>query len=191
MGYTYYGDLLGVSGYYQQTPGLAYARLNDFYNITFEHLSAHCDHHHASVWMLSDSLLIWGDDERRVLPILLELYLRLSTSGLMLRGSIVNGCLEIDPRLTVDNFRKMLPKNDTLARAVGLEKSYKGARLLVENSLAVELLAENEEWLTLDGYIRDPNTNPIADEWLRRICPTPDNGTYEMLYFSLGSELHS
>ena len=48
----------------------------------------------------------------------------------MLRGAIVDKALEMDPRLTLDNFTKQLPKNDTLARAVSLEKTQKGARLL-------------------------------------------------------------
>lgn len=184
MGFTYYGDLLGIDGYYGLSPKRAYIRLNDFYNATFGCLSTYCKDSRNSVTvnMFSDSLLIWGDDEQAILAQLQKLYLRLVRIGLLLRGAIVKGRLQIDPRLTLDNFKKMLPSDDTLARAAGLEQTQKGARLLIENALAEDLLENCQEWLTQDGYIQNIRSDIPISSLSRRICPTPDNKTYELLY---------
>ena len=181
--YTFFGDLLGVAGYYRLSPGRAYGRLNDFYNCTFACFRDYCHGNDVHVSMISDSLLIWGSDTRSILARLQRLYLRLGHTGLLLRGALVHGRLEPDPRLTLDNFEKMLPRNDTLARAVGLEKSYKGARLLIENSIAERLLSSTSDWLTPEGYLQRPMPSVPVHALDRRICPTPDHGAYEMLYF--------
>ena len=96
---------------------------------------------------------------------------------------MVKGRLKFEPRLTIENFRKMLPKDDTLARAVGLESTHKGSRLLIENDLASDLLNNHQQWLTSEGYIRNVCLNVRTKDILRRICPTPNNSTYELLYF--------
>jgi len=70
-----------------------------------------------------------------------------------------------------------------LARAVGLEKTVKGARLLVESQLAHKLLSTHPEWLTIEGYIEHLNPNVPMCSPLRRICPSPSGMTYELLYF--------
>ena len=138
--------------------------------------------------MVSDSLLIWGDDAEGMLVELHKAYTKLIQNGLLFRGAMVNGRLEIDPRLTLSNYRKMLPKNDTLARAVCLGRTQKGARLLIENSLAQILLERQSEWLTHEGYVRDITPRISLNSILRRISPTPDNSTYELLYFWICSE---
>lgn len=189
MGYTYYGDLLGTSGYYRLSPQIAYERLHDFYNITFSSLENYCTtRNDIQVNMLSDSLLIWGNDPEEILTELHKVYTELIHKGLLLRGALVKGKLEFDPRLTIDNFRKMLPKKDTLVRAVGLEQTQKGARLLIENHLARELLNHQPAWMTHEGYIRNILPSVPYDSILRRICPTPDNKTYELLYFWICSD---
>ena len=189
MSYTYYGDLLGISDYYKLSQQTAYGRLNDFYNTTFFSLSDYCQNRNdVEVLMVSDSLLIWGDDAEGMLVELHKAYIKLIQKGLLLRGAMVNGRLEIDPRLTLSNYQKMLPKNDTLARAVGLEHTQKGARLLIENSLAQILLERQSEWLTHEGYVRDITPRISLNSILRRISPTPDNSTYELLYFWICSE---
>jgi hypothetical protein len=132
--------------------------------------------------MFSDSILIWGDKEEEILNELQSLYLRLIKIGLLLRGAIVKGRLQFDPRVTLDNFQKMLPGDDSLARAVGLEQTQKGARLLIENSLADDLLGNHQEWLTQEGYLQNLKPDLSLDDILRRISPTPDNKTYEFLY---------
>ena len=132
--------------------------------------------------MFSDSLLIWGDDQQEILSQLLRLYLRLMRIGLLIRGAIVNGSLQIDPRLTLDNFQKMLPCDDSLARAAGLEATQKGARFLIENSLAEILLRRCKDWLTHEGYLQNIKPDISLDDMRRRICPTPDNKAYELLY---------
>ena len=155
MGFTFYADLLGISGYYRLSSRRAYNRLNDFYNTTFSCLSNYCRRNRDSVHvnMFSDSLLIWGEDEHEILKQILRVYLRLMKIGLLLRGAIVNGELQIDPRLTLDNFQKILPQDDSLARAAGLESTQKGARFLIENSLAERILGNCEDWLTHEGYL--------------------------------------
>jgi len=189
MEYTYYGDLLGFSGYYNLDSEVAKDKLNEFYNTTFFSLTNYCkENRNVKVNMFSDSLLIWGDEPKAILNELHKVYIKLIHKGLLLRGAIVKGKLKYDPRIELDNFTKNLPKDDTLARAVGLEKSQKGARFLIESDLAKELLYHKKEWLTVEGYIQDiqkSNNNPhIAyNDILRRISPTPDYKSYEVLYF--------
>lgn len=98
---------------------------------------------------------------------------------------MVKGKLEFEPRLELKNFEKRLPKDDTLARAVGLEKSKKGARLLIEPCLANKLLADCPNWLASDGYVREryPTQSIRQDSILRRIAPCPEQDCYECLYW--------
>ena len=187
MEYTFYGDLLGISGYYKLSPGTAREKLNQFYNTAFFSLSDYCrDNDTVQVMMFSDSLLLFGEDTLAALGELHKVYVKLIQKSLLLRGAIVKGRLSFEPRFTLDNYTKMLPENDMLARAVGLQSTKKGARLLIENQLAEELLANYPEWLTHEGYIRYVEDNNYAvpyESILRRICPTPDQDTYECLYF--------
>lgn len=184
MGFTYYGDLLGISGYYRLSADQAYKRLNEFYNTTFSCLSDYCNSNtNVKIFMFSDSLLISGDDEQEILSELQKLYLKLINKGLLLRGALVKRKLIFDSRLELDNFRKELPENDTLARAVGLEQTQKGSRLLIENSLVEILLERHPYWMTHEGYFQNIRSDISVDCRCRRICPTPDNKTYEFLYF--------
>lgn len=182
--YTYYGDLLGISGYYKLNSKIAYEKLNEFYNTTYSELSEYVNSREdTKVIMYSDSLLVYGDDAIGMLEKLHILYANLICKGLLLRGAMVNGRLEFEPRITIENFEKRLPNDDTIARAVGLESTHKGARLLIENNLAVNLLVNHQQWLTSEGYIRNVCQNHRTKDILRRICPTPNNSTYELLYF--------
>jgi hypothetical protein len=182
--FTFYGDLLGVGAAYQLSSALAYERLNEFYNTVFSFLFEKTQEgRNLKVYMFSDSVLIYGKQVERVLPQLQKIYLELFRKGLLLRGAIVDGRLRTEPRLEGDNFRKFLPKNDTLARAVGLEKTHKGARLLISPKLAESLLGRNRDWLTVDGYIRNAHREVETTSVLRRICPTPTGIAYELLYF--------
>lgn len=188
MGFTFYGDLLGTSGYYKLSEQLAYEKLNEFYNTTFYSLADYCQNNaNVKVNMFSDSILIWGDDSLRILEELQKVYIKLIHKRLLLRGAIVKGKLKIDPRLTLDNYEKMLPKDARLAKAVGLHQTQKGARLIIENKLAEELLEHKKQWLTIEGYnndIKKGNSPHVAyQSILRRICPTDDNNGYELLYF--------
>lgn len=188
MGFTFYGDLLGISGYYKLNSTVAREKLNDFYNTTFYSLSDYCRENPASqVIMFSDSLLFFGDDALSALEQLHLVYVKLLHKGLLLRGAIVDGKLQFEPRLTLENYQKMLPNDDTLAKAVGMESTKKGARLLVENTLASQLLDAYPEWRTLEGYIRNVSNGIYSripyEHILRRISPTPEQDTYECLYF--------
>jgi hypothetical protein len=187
MSFTFYGDLLGISGLYKLSPAVAYERLNDFYNTTFSSIDAAWERqNNVRTLMLSDSLLITGSaDPEAALEQLLLVYMKLLNKGLLLRGAIVSGELDFEPWITRDNFEKMLPKDDTLARAVGLEGTQKGARLLIELALARNLLRNEPDWLTQEGYVRNVRgkSSQRHESVLRRVCPTPDGSCYELLYF--------
>jgi hypothetical protein len=194
MGFTFYGDLLGISGYYKLSFKIAKDKLDEFYNTVFFSLSDYC-HQHADVHvhMFSDSMLFYGDDPIPALEQLQRVYVKLIYKGLLLRGAIVNGKLSFQIRTELSNFEKRLP-DDSLARAVGLESTKKGARLLIEPQLAENMLAEHTEWLTHEGYIntqshstnipnRNHYTNVRYESILRRISPTLEQDSYECLYF--------
>jgi len=186
MGYTYFGDLLGISSCYKLNPERAYKRLDKFYNITFDCLGSYCkSHNEVKVQLFSDSLLIWGDNKGEILRKLQSLYLKLIYEGILLRGAIVEDKIEQDPRFELKNLTKMLSINDALARAVGLEKTQKGARLLIEHSFMEDLPNFPSDWVTHEGYLNNIEPNRPIDDLFRRISPTPDNKTYELLYFWL------
>ena len=78
MGYTFYGDLLGISGMYKLSPGLAKDRLNEFYNTTFYNVDSDWITNSGSkIMMFSDSFFVWGEDEEGALRELGLLYLKL------------------------------------------------------------------------------------------------------------------
>jgi len=184
MAYTFYGGLLGIPRYYRLNPGRAYDRLNAFYDTTHSCLFDYCMSRRDSVYvnLFTDSLLVWGENEEEILGQLLRLYLGLIKEGLLLRAALVKGSPTTDPRRTLDNFQVLLPEDDSLARAAGLAKTQKGARLLIENALAENLLRDCEEWLTHVGYLQDPKPDISVDDIRRRISPTPDNKAYELLH---------
>jgi hypothetical protein len=181
MEFTFYGDLLGIGAAYRLSANAAYEKLNDFYNVTFRTLNQFCDHNHNHVEMFSDSLLITGYDTLSALPDIALVFTNLIRRGLLLRGAIVQKRLSYDARVTKPNFEKRLPEDDTLARAVGLEKMQKGARFLIEPALANQLMWDFPNWLTHEGYITTAGLDGPSS--LRRICPTPDSNSYEYLYY--------
>jgi hypothetical protein len=188
MFFTFYGDLLGISSNYNLDTNLAYSKLNDFYNISFDELKGFCEAFPTSrVFMFSDSLLIYGKNPIPAIKHIQNLYLALLTKNLLLRGAIVKDKLDFEPRFELKNFEKRLPINGTLAKAVGLEQLYKGSRLIIETDLAKDLLSENPNWLTTEGFISHPNVESVNSEFLKRISPTPDNQNYEFLYFWLST----
>ncbi len=192
-GFTYYGDILGITGYYRLNPNVAKEKLNQFYDITFDSLSQYCrQNNSAKVAMFSDSLLFYGDDVLAALEQLHSVYAKLLREGLLLRGAVVKGKLQFEPHLTIENYEKKLPQDDTLARAAGLEKTKKGARLLIEKQLAADLLGDFPEWLTQEGYVMSFAEKRYAEvpigSTLRRISPTPEQDAYEYLYFWISED---
>ncbi len=183
--FTFYGDLLGIGAAYRLSPKVAYAKLDTFYNTVFSRFEPLCDQPvlPIHVQMFSDSVVMWGEGAAEILEPLQLVYLDLIEKNLLLRGALVDGALEKQPRVEAKDFRKFLPTNDTLARAVGLENTVKGARLLIESALAHKLLTAYPEWLTLEGYIEHPYSGVLAHNVLRRICPSPSGISYELLYF--------
>lgn len=78
MGFTYYGDLLGISGYYKLSPELAKDKLKEFYNTVFLSLSDYCNaNNDVHVHMFSDGLLIYGDNPESALERLHRVYINL------------------------------------------------------------------------------------------------------------------
>ena len=161
--FTFFGDLLGISADYRLSPRLAYDKLNEFYNTAFDCLSPYCGGNQQKVTVncFSDSLLVWGNGAEVILKHLQTLYINLFQKGLLLRGAIVKGRLEKDPRLELANFRKFLPTDDTLARAVGLERTGKGARLLISPALAESLLA----WISTEKNSPKISAVPLVPDW--------------------------
>jgi hypothetical protein len=177
LGFTYYGDLLGISSFYRLGPKVAHSRLDRFYSISLNSLVQ------FNVEMFSDSIFIVGDDAIAGLKELMNLYSNLLGENLLLRGAVVAGRLSFGPRFTRENFEKRLPDDDKLARATGLERSYKGARLLVENTLVETLFSSCPDWMTHEGYLRTMDNHPENEDVLKRICSTPNNSNYEVLYY--------
>jgi hypothetical protein len=185
MQFTFYGDLLGIGSAYKLGAKTAYDKLNAFYNESFRTLI----NPQHKVELYSDSLLVVGDDANNALTDIGLLYAQLVRKALLLRGAMVKGRLRYEARITRQNFQKRLPKDDTLSRAVGLEKSQKGSRFLIEPALANDLLRENPDWLSHEGYIR--SINEQGSDQHRRICPTPDNNSFEYLYYwTAGTEFN-
>jgi len=186
--YTFYGDLLGISNYYKLDPETAYEKLDKFYAITYRNLSNYCHNNSnvVNVNMFSDSILIYGDNAKEILVKLCSLYVNLVSENLLLRGAIVDGKLQYDERIELNNFQKKLPYTNLLAMAVGLEKSVKGSRLLIDKRLAKKLLnGQLSSWLTIDGYLDnyDIQSDISSNDILRKICLTPNHRCYELLYF--------
>jgi hypothetical protein len=102
--FTFYGDLLGIASTYRQSPGSAYQKLDSFYNHCFRHLRGSCiEPNTAKINLFSDSIFFWGNDARSALELLKGLFIDLISDNLFLRGAIVHGKLEFEPRFTVDN----------------------------------------------------------------------------------------
>jgi hypothetical protein len=185
MKFTFYGDLLGISALYRLSPDMAYKKLNEFYQTVFDYVDEYwAGEKGLDIKMFSDNILILGNDASSAVEKIAVLYMNLQQKGLLLRGAMVKGRITFDPSLDRNNFRRELPKDTSLARAVGLENTQKGARFIIEIDLAQRLLSDIPDWLTHEGYIRHVSDPAISYEHiLRRICPTPDNDAYEVLYF--------
>jgi hypothetical protein len=168
---------------YKLDPNLTKDKLNDFYNTVFRSFGEWAERDKCKVIMFSDSLLIYGSNLQQALEELGSIYVKLLRRGILLRGAMVYGKLAFEPRYTLDNFQKMLPEDDTLARVVGLAGTQKGVRLIMESDVARKLLEDHVSWLTHDGYLRAVNNSVSMSSILRRICPTPDNDSYELLYY--------
>jgi hypothetical protein len=161
--FTYYGDLLGIGNYYRLSPAIAQNKLHEFYNECFNTIRNHVRQPNQDnrIEMFSDSLFVIGDDAVEGLRLLGLLYGNLIRKDLLLRGAMVKGKLAFEPRVTIANFEKRLPKDDTLAKAAGLEKSQKGARLLVENDLVQEMMADCPKWMRWEHEDNDDNHDHI------------------------------
>lgn len=185
-GFTFYADLLGIGAAYRLSPNTAHQKLNKFYNIVFSRLRALCVNDALRVNLYSDSVLVWGDNPSAIIKPLQDVYINLFEHKLLLRGAMVEGKVEREPRLEVKNLQKFLPVNDSLARAVGLEQSVKGARFLISPRLGERLLSDEPEWRTVEGYVDHAITlGTPFESLLRRICPLPQGTAYELLYFWL------
>ncbi len=187
--FTFYGDLVGLSSAYEASPEGAYQKLHEYYNEMFIGLSAYYEgSSDRYVEMFSDSIVVRGDDPIEFLCTIAPVYMKLLSKGLLMRGGIVTGKLKFDARMQRCNFEKKLPDSDILARCVALERKTKGARLVIEKSMAQALLSMIPEWLTLEGYASIPMHGDTTLTAQRSICPLPDGTAFELLYPVLANE---
>lgn len=184
MEFTFFADLVGISSLYRAEGDAAYNALNDFYNEVFYGLDAFhgADTHNREVHMLSDSILVSGEDIQVFVESMAPVYANLLKKGLMLRGGAVRGKIHWDTRIQSQNFRKMLPQTDVLARAASFEKSVKGARFLLDGDLARHLQHPKPQWLTEQGYINDRCKGDDALILQRAVVPLPNGAAWEVLY---------
>lgn len=94
---------------------------------------------------------------------------------------MVGGLLDFESIIQLDNFKKELPRTDVLFRAVKLEKSYKGSRLLIEKELAQNILP-SEWYYTFDEYEENVlihrDDTPV-NSFKRKIAPNQDSLAYQ------------
>lgn len=180
--FTYYGDLLGISEYYKISENEGYNKLNSFYNTVYRNFRE--TDHNMKVFLFSDSLFITREKFETVLNSLGRLYNDLLEQDLLIKGAIVKGFLEFDPRLELKNWEKRLPTGNILFRAVGLEKQAQGIRLIIEKSLAQDILPE-ELYGFPTSYFRVFNSLNIGeDSILRKIMWSSDMNAYDYLWFN-------
>lgn len=181
--FTYFGDLLGTSELYAIHNDVAYRQLNLFYNTVFDTFKplAKTDNN-LRIYLFSDSLFITGNSIELVLEGLGSVYCELFKQNILLRGAMVRGLLDFDPRIQLDNFTKQLPTTDVLFRAVKLEKSYKGARLLIERDLAQKILPRG--WYTFDEYKKNvlSHKDISINNFKRKIVQNRDFQSYQYLW---------
>ncbi len=191
--FTFYGDLLGISNLYLIDKAIAYQKLDQFYNDVyhyFHQFSRTFTTTELDIFLFSDSLFITGAKFETALSHLARLYYDLFAKQIFLRGVFVCGRLDFDPRITVRNLKKMLPKTDVLYRAITLEKTVKGARLLIEKELAKKILPN--EWLTDELYQKNVvKINYPHDDIRRKIVLHKEWKSYEYLWpWSDGIGIH-
>ncbi|MDH5186554.1 MAG: hypothetical protein OEZ20_06825 [candidate division WOR-3 bacterium] len=182
--FTFHGDLLGTSNLYQIDKDLAYNKLSSFYNTVwniFNLISKKFDKSKLNIILFSDSIFITGCKLKITLEHLAKMYWELFKDQIFVRGAIVEGHLDFDPRLELSNLTKNLPKGDVLFRAVTLEKQVKGAHLLIEKQLAKKLLPE--KWLTDELYSKNTLNPPYPRaDFRRRIILHREWIAYEYLW---------
>lgn len=182
LDFTFHGDLLGVSKFYKISTNEGYMKLNEFYNLTYKVLSPLINKYDdIQIYLFSDSIFITGKIFGEIIRKLGYLYSILTQRNLLLRGAIVKGKLEFDPRLQLEQLQKKLPKGDVLFRAVELEKRVKGARLLIEKKLAQSILPQ--KWYSVQGYYENIFDFDFEIYDIRRLIRlTPDWDSYEFLW---------
>jgi hypothetical protein len=179
--FTYYGDLLGTSELYSIHGDAGSRRLRCFYDLVFEKFLPLQNDSQITGGLFSDSFYITGTNIELVLKTLSSIYYELLKQNIFLRGAIVEGALYFEPRIELNNLSKRLPEGDVLFRAVQLEKSTEGARLLIEKQLA-RLILGNDLY-DINDYINYINNNSFQENDIRRkIVYNNEYHTYEYLW---------
>ncbi|MDP8213125.1 MAG: hypothetical protein P9X22_07565, partial [Candidatus Zapsychrus exili] len=190
--FTFYGDLLGTAKLYNINEQLAKRKLDNFYDIVFNKFKTIESEEGIKGWLFSDSFFVTGTKLRKAIEIIGAIYYSLFHEDIYLRGAIVGGELEFDPKIELSNLTKQLPKTDVLFRAVTLEKSVKGIRFVIEKNLAIRMLPK--EWLTDDLYKNNVTLEGYGKyDFRRKIVLSSEWHAYEYLWsFHLNpSELFS
>ena len=180
--FTYFGDILGVSSYYSVSSNEGINKLETFYSIVDEVLKPILGRNKkVNIFIFSDSIFISGRHIEEALTYLGSLYCHLICNNILLRGAMVGGKLDFDPRIRLEDLRKRIPKGDALFRAVELEKKVKGVRLLIEKPLAQSILPE--EWYTDAGYFNTIRQYDYGTYDIRRkIKLSTEWNTYEYIW---------
>jgi hypothetical protein len=140
--YVYYGDLLGISTAYECGLDKAKSKLHRFYDEAFHCFSkiktqdASCN-----IELFSDSILVSGVDVISFIECMADFYNTLLSYNIMLRGGVVEGIIEYEPKLSCNKSSNRILTQDVLFRASVLQKKCKGARFIIEE----KLLNKNEE----------------------------------------------
>lgn len=185
--FTYYGSLLGIPASYVVAPGATYHKLERFYNLAYDHFKDVCGGFNVQygAHLFSYSILFFGEDLLEGLALLKSLYVDLLAENLMLRGSVLPGRMQFDPRFSLKNFHNFIPRADVLERAAVLAAATKGARLILHQDVARPLFPSDSGWETEDGFVEGRDKHPEIGKFdpRRFISPVEDGQCYEYLYF--------
>jgi len=185
--FTYYGTLLGIPASYVIAPGATYQKLERFYNLSYDHFKDACGGANVQygAHLFSYSILFFGQDLVDGLRLLKNLYLDLLAENLLLRGAVLPGRLQFDPRFSLKNFHNFIPRADVLERAAALAAGCNGARLILHPDAACPALPPGADWHTIEGYNHSRDNHPEITKYdpRRFIVPVEEGPFYEYLYF--------
>lgn len=187
--YTYYGDLLAISYLYDTNESATKMVLDRFYQLIFDKFQGSCVNKQTQVTLFSDTLIITGQDLKQLFLTVEKVYRTLSHQGIFLRGAVVKGKLEFEPKVVVDNMTKHLPSGNVLYRAVRLEKKGKGPRFFVEEDIVKDIMPK--EWLISNQYETNICIEKIKEnDFRRKIVQTIEKKeVYEYLWPCLLREI--
>jgi hypothetical protein len=183
--FTYYGDLLGVSDSYKIHENAGHDILSEFYASTYRAFQGF--ENNVKITLISDSVFIRGKRLKDTVKIISNLYIELLKKHIYLKGVIVEGFLEFEPRVEYENIQKMLPNSNVLYRAVVLEKKAEGIRLIFEKKLAQKIIPQKlygPFFNFMDPDVIEILTNDPERELLKNFKWNPNINAYDYFWFN-------